>query len=54
MVPGEKVFMGARQGWIFVFLLGGIGGGQKSQILKSILIKTRVGFGRTELSIRLS
>ena len=26
MVPGEKVFMGARQGWIFVFFLGGTGG----------------------------
>ena len=26
MVPGEKVFMGARQGRIFVFLLDGTGG----------------------------
>ena len=36
------------------FCLGGTGGGQDGQILKSILIKTRVGFGRTELSLRLS
>ena len=54
MVPREKVFMGARQGWIFVFLFGRYWGGQKWQILKSILIKTRVGFGRTELSLMLS
>ena len=31
MVPGEKVFMGARQGRIFVFFLGGTGGGQSDK-----------------------
>ena len=36
------------------FFLGGTGGGQKWQKLKSILMITRVGFGRTELSSMLS
>ena len=43
--------MGARQGWIFVFFLGGTGGGQN---WNRIFEKTRVGFGRTELLLRLS
>ena len=29
MVPGEKVFMGARQGRIFVFFVGRYWGGSK-------------------------
>ena len=53
MVPGEKVFMGARQGRIFVFLFGRYWGGQVTNF-KSIFEKTRVGFGRTELSLMLS
>ena len=36
------------------FFLGGTGGGQKLQKLQSILLITRVGFGRTELSLMLS
>ena len=50
MVPGVLVFKGVGKVWIFMFL-GGTGGGQK---WKRIFEKTRVGFGRTELSLRLS
>ena len=53
MVPGVWFLRGFfRAG--FSYFLGGGTGGVKLQILKSILIKTRVGFGRTELSLRLS
>ena len=51
MVPGKKVFKGVRLGWIFMFFLGGTGGVQIGNVF---LKKTRVGFGRTELSLRLS
>ena len=36
------------------FFWGGTGGGQKCQKLKSILMITRVGFGRMDVSLRLS
>ena len=36
------------------FLVGRYWGGQNWQKLKSIFAKTRVGFGRTELSLMLS
>ena len=39
MVPGEKVIMGARQGWIFVFFLGGTGGVKSDKIGKVFLQK---------------
>ena len=38
----------------FCIFFGRYWGGQKLQKLKSILIKTRVGFGRIELSLSLS
>ena len=50
MVPGEKVSKGVHQGWILCFFWAVLGG----QNWKRIFEKTRVGFGRTQHSLRLS
>ena len=50
---GEGFYGGSSRVEFFIFL-GGTGAGQECQILKSILMITRVGFGRTELSLMLS
>ena len=39
MVPGEKVFMGARQGQILYFCLGGTGGVKNDKIGNAFLKK---------------
>ena len=65
MVPGVWVFKGVGRGWIFMFFEGHKSANKNNlnfskkkvlggQIWKRIFEKTRVGFGRTELSIRLS
>ena len=55
MVPGDRVLKGFQKCG-FSFFWGGTGGaGVKSdKIGNAFLQKTRVGFSRTELSLRLS
>ena len=52
--PRGEGFYGGSSGADLCILFGRYWGGQKLQKLKSILMKTRVGFGRTELSLMLS